>query len=74
MRLINIKTQVKKANLPTILIFVKQICLQVPRFKFEIIETEHTFQFKFYLLKSRISPIEKYWLKKRIKKFIHEDS
>lgn len=67
MRMINTKVPVKKSNLKVILDFTKAICL------FEIIETEHTYQFKFYLLKSKISPIKNYWLRKRIKKFINEE-
>lgn len=74
MRMINTKVPVKKSNLKVILDFTKAICLQVPRLKFEIIETEHTYQFKFYLSKSKISPIENYWLRKRIKKFINEEA
>lgn len=79
MRMINTKVPVKKSNLKVILDFTKAICLQVPRLRFEIIETEHTYQFKtyqfkFYLLKSKISPIENYWLRKRIKKFINEEA
>lgn len=69
MRMINTKVPVKKSNLKVILDFTKAICLQVPRLRFEIIETEHT-----YLLKSKISPIENYWLRKRIKKFINEEA
>lgn len=53
--MINTKVPVKKSNLKVILDFTKAICLQVPRLRFEIIETEHTYQFKFY---SKISPIE----------------
>lgn len=71
MRMINTKVPVKKSNLKVILDFTKAICLQVPRLRFEIIETEHTYQFKFY---SKISPIENYWLRKRIKKFINEEA
>lgn len=52
MRMINTKVPVKKSNLKVILDFTKAICLQVPRLRFEIIETEHTYQFKFYLLRS----------------------
>ena len=77
MRMINTKVPVKKSNLKVILDFTKAICLQVPRLRFEIIEiieTENTYQFKFYLLKSKISPIENYWLRKRIKKFINEEA
>ena len=70
MRMINTKVPVKKSNLKVILDFTKAICLQVPRLRFEIIETEHTYQ----LLKSKISPIENYWLRKRIKKFINEEA
>lgn len=70
MRMINTKVPVKKSNLKVILDFTKAICLQVPRLRFEIIETEHTYQFKFYLF----SPIENYWLRKRIKKFINEEA
>ena len=70
MRMINTKVPVKKSNLKVILDFTKAICLQVPRLRFEIIETEHTYQFK----KSKISPIENYWLRKRIKKFINEEA
>lgn len=49
MRMINTKVPVKKSNLKVILDFTKAICLQVPRsrLRFEIIETEHTYQFKF---------------------------
>lgn len=68
MRMINTKVPVKKSNLKVILDFTKAICLQVPRLRFEIIETEHN------LLKSKISPIENYWLRKRIKKFINEEA
>lgn len=71
MGMINTKVPVKKSNLKVILDFTKAICLQVPRSRFEIIETEHTYQFK---LKSKISPIENYWLRKRIKKFINEEA
>lgn len=67
--MINTKVPVKKSNLKVILDFTKAICLQVPRLRFEIIETEHTYQ-----LKSKISPIENYWLRKRIKKFINEEA
>lgn len=77
MRMINTKVPVKKSNLKVILDFTKALCLQVPRLRFEIIEiieTENTYQFKFYLLKSKISPIENYWLRKRIKKFINEEA
>lgn len=69
MRMINTKVPVKKSNLKVILDFTKAICLQVPRLRFEIIETEHT-----YHLRSKISPIENYWLRKRIKKFINEEA
>lgn len=44
MRMINTKVPVKKSNLKVILDFTKAICLQVPRLRFEIIETEHTYQ------------------------------
>lgn len=63
MRMINTKVPVKKSNLKVILDFTKAICLQVPRLRFEIIETE-----------PKISPIENYWLRKRIKKFINEEA
>lgn len=53
---------------------MRMINTKVPRLRFEIIETEHTYQFKFYLLKSKVSPIENYWLRKRIKKFINEEA
>lgn len=43
MRMINTKVPVKKSNLKVILDFTKAICLQVPRLRFEIIETEHTY-------------------------------
>lgn len=65
MRMINTKVPVKKSNLKVILDFTKAICLQVPRLRFEIIETEHTYQFKFYLLKSKISPIEELLVKEK---------
>lgn len=65
MKMINTKVPIKKSNLKVILDFTKALCLQVPRLKFEIIETEHTYQFKFKLLKSKISPIGNYWLRKK---------
>lgn len=49
MRMINTKVPVKKSNLKVILDFTKAICLQVPRLRFEIIETEHTYQFKLFI-------------------------
>ena len=57
--MINTKVPVKKSNLKVILDFTKAICLQVPRLRFEIIETEHTYQFKFYLRSHRLRIKEK---------------
>lgn len=73
MKLINTKVPVNEVNLKTCLNLIRIICLKVTRFRFEIIETEHTYQFKFYLPKSKASPIERYWLKRRVKRFIHEE-
>lgn len=78
MRMINAKYQITKLklNINNIIKFFRIIYRyrNLPSIRFEIIETKSTFQFKFYIIKSNLSPVERYWLKSKIKKFIkYED-
>lgn len=70
MRLINSKIRIKSSNLIDILKFLKLVCNTVPKVRFELIETNNTFQLKFNLVKSRLTKPELFWLKCFIKKFI----
>nr|DAW70337.1 MAG TPA: hypothetical protein [Caudoviricetes sp.] len=74
MRMINAKYPITELNINNILKFFRIIYRNLPSIRFEIIETKSTFQFKFHIIKSNLSPVERYWLKSKIKKFIkYED-
>lgn len=73
-RLISAKYEVNPVNIRKILNLLSSIYRQVPKVRFEIIENETRYQFKFVILKSRLSVLEKYWIKKKLKRFIQDDS
>lgn len=74
MRMINAKYPITELNINNILKFFRIIYRNLPLIRFEIIETNRTFQFKFHIIKSNLSQVERYWLKSKIKKFIkYED-
>lgn len=72
--MINVKYQITELNINNIIKFFRIIYQNLPLIRFKIIETKSTFQFKFHIIKSNLSPIERYWLKSKIKKFFkYED-
>lgn len=74
MRMINAKYPITELNINNIIKFFRVIYRNLPLIRFEIIETNRTFQFKFHIIKSNLSSVERYWLKSKIKKFIkYED-
>jgi len=73
MRLINAKYQVTELNIRTIIKFFRVLYKNISPIRFEIIETNKTYQFKFYILKSHLTSVERYWIKSKIKKYIKHD-
>lgn len=72
--MINAKFPITELNVNNILKFFRVLYRNLPSIRFEIIETYHTYQFKFHITKSNLSVVERYWLKSKIKKFIkYED-
>lgn len=72
--MINAKYPITELNMNNILKFFRVLYRNLPSIRFEIIETNRTYQFKFHIIKSNLSVVERYWLKSKIKKFIkYED-
>ena len=72
--MINAKFPITELNVNNILKFFRVLYRNLPSIRFEIIETYHTYPFKFHIPKSNLSVVERYWLKSKIKKFIkYED-
>ena len=73
--MINVKYQITELNINNIIKFFRIIYRNLPSIRFEIIETKSTLQpITFHIIKSNLSPVERYWLKSKIKKFIkYED-
>lgn len=73
--MINTKYPITELNvMNNILKFFRVLYRNLPSIRFEIIETNRTYQFKFHIIKSNLSVVERYWLKSKIKKFIkYED-
>lgn len=73
MRLLNAKLlRFTPGKMKIILKFILKVYCNVPKLRFEIIETPKQFQLKFTILKSRLSPIEDKWLREHFKDFIDE--
>lgn len=56
--MINAKYPITELNINNILKFFRIIYRNLPSIRFEIIETNRTFQFKFHIIKSNLSQVE----------------
>lgn len=73
MRLLNTKLlRFTLGKMKIILRFILKVYCNIPKMRFELIESSNHFQLKFVILKSRLSPIEDRWLRKHFKDFIDE--
>lgn len=73
MRLLNAKLlRFTPGKMKIILRFILKVYCNIPKMRFELIESSNHFQLKFVILKSRLSPIEDRWLRKHFKDFIDE--
>lgn len=73
MRLLNTKLlRFTLGKMKIILRFILKVYCNIPKMRFELIESSNHFQLKFVILKSRLSPIEDKWLRKHFKDFIDE--
>ena len=73
MRLIKYKLKVTELNLIGILKLFRLVFKNIPGIRFEIVETHTSFQLKFMLVKSKLSRVERFWLRSKLKTFIRHE-
>lgn len=75
MRIINYKiTHLGPRSFKQSLKIIRKALLELSlyRWRFELVETNKTYQFRFYITKSKLSKVESSWLHKLYLSFINE--